>query len=83
MKQYTLTHRKDISGLTLNLAAALPTLSSPTQILIRIKAVSLNARDIQIATDGYPAPHAIPDDLVPVSGELLLLSRRHFLPTHR
>lgn len=48
--------------------AALPVLSSPTQIIIRIKAISLNARDIQIATNAYPAPHAIPNDLVPVSG---------------
>lgn len=69
MKRYTLTHRKDFSGLSLDTAAPLPTLSSPTQIMIRIKALSLNARDVQIATDGYPAPHPVPENLVPISGE--------------
>ena len=35
--------------------------------MIRIKAISLNARDLQIAQDDYPAPHAIPEGVVPVS----------------
>ncbi|KAK4700737.1 hypothetical protein P7C70_g5507, partial [Phenoliferia sp. Uapishka_3] len=35
--------------------------------MLRMKAISLNARDIQICTDAYPAPHAVPDNLVPVS----------------
>ncbi|KAI5474553.1 hypothetical protein MNV49_003051 [Pseudohyphozyma bogoriensis] len=67
MKQYTLSHRKDLSGLTLATDATVPKLTSPTQVLINMKALSLNARDLQIATGIYPAPHTIPDDLVPVS----------------
>ena len=45
----------------------MPKLSSPTQILIKVHAICLNARDLQIATSTYPAPHSIPDNLVPVS----------------
>lgn len=39
-----------------------------TQIRINIKYLSLNARDLQIVTGDYPAPHDIPQDCVPVSG---------------
>jgi hypothetical protein len=38
------------------------------QIIINIKALSLNARDLQIVTNDYPAPHAVPERVVPVSG---------------
>ena len=38
------------------------------QIRINIAYLSLNARDLQIVNDEYPAPHAIPDKVVPVSG---------------
>ena len=47
---------------------SLTTQERAEQILIRIRALSLNARDLQIATNIYPAPHPIPDKLVPVSG---------------
>jgi NADPH:quinone reductase-like Zn-dependent oxidoreductase len=67
MKQYTLAHRKDFSGLTLHTDASRPTIQSPTEVLIKIKALSLNARDLQIANGSYPAPHDIPENLVPVS----------------
>lgn len=67
MKQYTLAHRKDFSGLTLNENAPKPAIQSSTEVLVKIKALSLNARDLQIASGTYPAPHDIPDNLVPVS----------------
>ncbi|KAM0749310.1 alcohol dehydrogenase [Meredithblackwellia eburnea MCA 4105] len=67
MKRYTLSHRNDFTGLTLETSASVPQLTKDSQIVMRIKAVSLNARDIQIATNTYPAPHEVPDKLVPVS----------------
>jgi NADPH:quinone reductase-like Zn-dependent oxidoreductase len=67
MKQYQLSHRKDFSGLTLHTDIPRPELRNPTDVVIKIHAISLNARDLQIATDQYPAPHAIKDNLVPVS----------------
>jgi NADPH:quinone reductase-like Zn-dependent oxidoreductase len=67
MKQYTLSHRKDFSGLTLNADAPKPSIQSPTEVLVKIKALSLNARDLQVANGTYPAPHDIPENLVPVS----------------
>ncbi|KAJ9121225.1 hypothetical protein QFC24_004900 [Naganishia onofrii] len=67
MKQYTLAHRKDFSGLTLRTDAPRPAIQSPTEVLLKIKALSLNARDLQIANGSYPAPHDIPENLVPVS----------------
>lgn len=36
---------------------------------VNIKYLSLNARDLQIVTNDYPAPHVVPQDVVPVSGE--------------
>jgi len=67
MRQYQLSHRKDFSGLTLHDDIPKPKLSTATEVMVKIRAVSLNARDLQIATDQYPAPHAIKDNLVPVS----------------
>jgi NADPH:quinone reductase-like Zn-dependent oxidoreductase len=67
MRQYQLSHRKDFSGLTLHDDIPKPKLSTATEVMIKIRAISLNARDLQIATDQYPAPHAIKDNLVPVS----------------
>lgn len=67
MKQYRLSHRRDFSGLTLHTDAEIPKLSNPGDVLIKIKALSLNARDLQIANSTYPAPHDIKDELVPVS----------------
>lgn len=43
--------------------------SAHAQIRINIKCLSLNARDLQIATNDYPAPHDVPEGVVPVSGE--------------
>ncbi|KIR67077.1 alcohol dehydrogenase [Cryptococcus bacillisporus CA1873] len=67
MKRYVLSHRNDLSGLAFEQDAPVPQIEKPTEILINIKALSLNARDLQIATNQYPAPHPIPDGIVPVS----------------
>ncbi|KIS00991.1 alcohol dehydrogenase [Cryptococcus deuterogattii 2001/935-1] len=67
MKRYVLAHRNDLSGLNFEQDAPVPQIEKPTEILINIKALSLNARDLQIATNQYPAPHPIPDGIVPVS----------------
>ena len=67
MRQYQLAHRKDFSGLTLRDDVVKPRPGNSTEVVVKIRAISLNARDLQIATDQYPAPHAIKDDLVPVS----------------
>lgn len=40
------------------------------QIRVNIKCLSINARDLQIVTGDYPAPHEVPQDCVPISGEL-------------
>jgi threonine dehydrogenase-like Zn-dependent dehydrogenase len=69
MKRYTLAHRTGIDGLKLETDAPKPELRSRTDIRINIKAVSLNARDLQIVTGVYPAPHDVPEGVVPVSGE--------------
>ena len=45
---------------------AIPTLSIPTGVLIKIHAFALAARDLQIRDGHYPAPHDLLDDLVPV-----------------
>ncbi|WVQ94031.1 hypothetical protein IAU59_001109 [Kwoniella sp. CBS 9459] len=67
MKRYIISHRNGIDGLVLQTDAPLPELRSPTDIRIRIKALSLNARDIQIVKNEYPAPHDVPQDCVPIS----------------
>lgn len=75
MRQYQLAHRTDFSGLTLHSDVPQPR-PGPSEVIVKIRAISLNARDLQIATDKYPAPHAIKDDLVPVSdaaGEVVQL----------
>jgi hypothetical protein len=85
MRKYVLAHRNGIDGLELQADEPIPQLRSSTdvrqcrlycskhiltkQILIRIKALSLNARDLQIVNNDYPAPHPIPDRVVPVSGK--------------
>ncbi|KAL1409735.1 hypothetical protein Q8F55_003732 [Vanrija albida] len=67
MKQYNLAHRTGLDGVVLRNDAPEPKLTGPNDILIRIKALSLNARDIQVANGTYPAPHPIPENVVPVS----------------
>ena len=48
------------------------------QVKIRIKALSLNARDIQILHNEYPAPHAVPENVVPISGNRLPVNGRGY-----
>ncbi|WOO79479.1 Zinc-type alcohol dehydrogenase-like protein [Vanrija pseudolonga] len=67
MKQYNLTHRTSLDGLVRRDDAPEPVLTGPNDILIRIKAIALNSRDLQVATGLYPAQHPIPDNVVPVS----------------
>ncbi|OCF36059.1 alcohol dehydrogenase [Kwoniella heveanensis CBS 569] len=67
MKRYIISHRNGIDGLVLQTDAPVPELRSPTDIRIKIKALSLNARDIQIVKNEYPAPHDVPQDCVPIS----------------
>lgn len=38
-----------------------------TQVLIRVKAISLNARDCQIASGTYPAPIQVEQGIIPAS----------------
>lgn len=60
---------QSLSGLTLDKKVPLPSASDlePTQVLVEIHAVSLNARDYQIASATYPAPTSPPAGLIPVS----------------
>lgn len=60
---------KNLNGLVLDENVPLPDASklAPTQVLVEIHAVSLNARDYQIATGTYPAPTSPPAGLIPVS----------------
>ncbi|KAL7418361.1 hypothetical protein Q5752_006819 [Cryptotrichosporon argae] len=67
MKRYAISHQKGIDGLVLETDAPVPALRGPTDIRINIKYLSLNARDLQIVTDDYPAPHDVPKNVVPVS----------------
>ncbi|KAN0061495.1 hypothetical protein ACQY0O_006342 [Thecaphora frezii] len=67
------SYTKDLSGLVQE-ETELPATLQPGQVLVRMHAVSLNARDLQIAMGTYPAPVAFPNGLVPVSdgaGEVL------------
>jgi NADPH:quinone reductase-like Zn-dependent oxidoreductase len=83
MKQYILAHRDGIEGLELQTDVSIPPLrgakdvcasnekstgEADDQIRINIKCLSLNARDLQIATNDYPAPHDVPKGVIPVSG---------------
>jgi hypothetical protein len=85
MQRYIITERTGVNGLRLETDATIPQIKGPNdvgvefwrfshllmeQIRIKIKALSLNARDIQILNDEYPAPHAIPENVVPISGML-------------
>ncbi|WRT68120.1 uncharacterized protein IL334_005095 [Kwoniella shivajii] len=67
MKRYIISHRNGIDGLLLHIDAPKPELRSSTDIRINIKYLSLNARDLQIVNNDYPAPHDVPQDCVPVS----------------
>ncbi|KAK1925992.1 putative alcohol dehydrogenase [Papiliotrema laurentii] len=67
MRRFVISHRNGIDGLALETDAPVPELQTPTDIIINIKALSLNARDLQIVTNDYPAPHAVPERVVPVS----------------
>lgn len=89
MKQYNLAHRNGIEGLELKTDAPIPLLRSPkdvcvsyrlageadNKIRINIKCLSLNARDLQIATNDYPAPHDVPEGVIPVSGRSIECTR--------
>ncbi|GAA5940103.1 zinc-dependent alcohol dehydrogenase family protein [Sporobolomyces koalae] len=57
MKAVVIQHplKADFSNLSIE-DRPVPTTLSPTQVLIKVKAVSLNARDAQIASGRYPAP---------------------------
>lgn len=57
---------KSLDGLVLE-DVSLPSQLGPTDVLVEVHAVSLNARDYQIATGTYPAPTSPPAGLVPVS----------------
>ncbi|GFZ49308.1 hypothetical protein JCM24511_07428 [Saitozyma sp. JCM 24511] len=67
MKRYVVKHRNAIDGLELQEDVPVPELRSSTDIRINMKYLSLNARDLQIVTNDYPAPHSVPQDVVPVS----------------
>ncbi|WVQ80046.1 hypothetical protein IAT38_002147 [Cryptococcus sp. DSM 104549] len=81
-RQYTLTTPATSSPaaprrreLIYHPAAPTPSLPlSPTSVLLRIHAISLEARDLQILQNNYPAPHPILEDVVPVkaaAGEIV------------
>jgi NADPH:quinone reductase-like Zn-dependent oxidoreductase len=57
MKAVVIQHplKSDFSNLSIE-ERPVPKDLSPTQVLIKVKAVSLNARDAQIASGRYPAP---------------------------
>ncbi|GAK62963.1 NAD(P)-binding protein [Moesziomyces antarcticus] len=60
---------KSLEGLVLDDKVALPDVGqlAPTSVLVEVHAVSLNARDYQIASATYPAPTTPPAGLIPVS----------------
>ena len=59
---------KDLSGLVLDEATLpKPEELASDEVVVKVHAVSLNARDLQIASGTYPAPHLPPSGLVPVS----------------
>ncbi|ETS61083.1 hypothetical protein PaG_05026 [Moesziomyces aphidis] len=60
---------KSLEGLVLDDKVALPDAEqlAPTAVLVEVHAVSLNARDYQIASATYPAPTTPPAGLIPVS----------------
>ncbi|CDW98177.1 hypothetical protein [Sporisorium scitamineum] len=58
---------KSLDGLVLKQDVSLPSQLAPTEVLVEIHAVLLNARDCQIATGTYPAPTSPPTGLIPVS----------------
>ncbi|KAL1665099.1 chaperonin 10-like protein [Schizophyllum commune] len=57
---------KDLSGLV-QTRRTLPESLGETDVLVRVHVVGLNARDLQIASGTYPAPHLPPTPLVPCS----------------
>ncbi|SNX82445.1 related to alcohol dehydrogenase [Melanopsichium pennsylvanicum] len=63
------TFERSLDGLVLDQNVTLPDTSQlkPTEVLVEIRAVSLNARDYQIASGTYPAPTSPPVGLIPVS----------------
>ncbi|KAM0787631.1 hypothetical protein ACM66B_003696 [Microbotryomycetes sp. NB124-2] len=54
--------KKDCSNLTLEERAV--TKPQGTQVLVKVRAVSLNARDVQIASGTYPAPVQVQDGII-------------------
>ncbi|SPO21818.1 related to alcohol dehydrogenase [Ustilago trichophora] len=60
---------KNLDGLILDRNVSLPDASQlgATDVIVEVHAVSLNARDYQIATGTYPAPASPPTGLIPVS----------------
>ncbi|KAL1746540.1 chaperonin 10-like protein [Schizophyllum fasciatum] len=66
-KTYVLENfTKELSGLVQK-TRTLPQILGDTDLLVRVHAVGLNARDFQIASGTYPAPHLPPTGLVPCS----------------
>ncbi|KAL1734800.1 chaperonin 10-like protein [Schizophyllum commune] len=66
-KTYVLERfEKDLSGLV-QTTRTLPESLGETDVLVRVHVVGLNARDLQIASGTYPAPHLPPTPLVPCS----------------
>lgn len=65
---YTIAHplKPDFSNLVLITQRPTP-VPVGTQVLIRVRAVSLNARDCQIASGTYPAPIDVEAGIVPGS----------------
>lgn len=61
------TFSKDLAGLHLDDEVQLPNALQSSQVMVEMHAVSLNARDYQIATGTYPAPTSPPSGLIPVS----------------
>ncbi|TRM70228.1 chaperonin 10-like protein [Schizophyllum amplum] len=57
---------KDLSGLV-QTRRTLPDRLAEHDVLVRVHAVSLNARDLQIASGVYPAPHLPPKGIIPCS----------------
>ncbi|KAK7462230.1 hypothetical protein VKT23_007834 [Stygiomarasmius scandens] len=68
MKRYVLrnTDTQGLEGMTLQTDVAVPK-PGPGQVLVKVHAVTLNARDVQIATNTYPNPAQAKADVIPVS----------------
>ncbi|KAF5334566.1 hypothetical protein D9758_015784 [Tetrapyrgos nigripes] len=67
MQRYILTSMDEsFQGLTLQENVPVPA-PAPGQVLVKVHALTLNARDVQIATNTYPNPAQPKKDVIPVS----------------